>query len=184
MIVLSGALSAAGAAGALAGGAGMVFAITGMFITIGLLLLVSMMGFSVLACEDTTFFGVIGQAFKWTFKYFGRVICFGFIFYIIFTVITMPVSLPIVLASVGDMAVHQIQTGAPAGADYKISLPVMLFIQGWEGFCSLLLRPVTVISFGLFYLDLRQRVDGLDMYRKLRVLKLASDGAENGLQGH
>lgn len=183
MLVLSGAVANTGAGGAALAAIGMLFSISGLFISIGLLILISMMGFSVVACEDTTFFGVIGQAFRWTFKHFGRVFCFGFIFYVIFSVVSMPVSLPVIAASVADMAYHQIQTGAPAASDYKTSLPVMLFIQVWEGICSLLLRPLTVISFGLLYLDLRQRVDGIDMTSKLGELKLAVDGAEHGIQG-
>ena len=185
-IVLSAVLAKAlgnGVVPAVIGSVGMIAGMAGLFVSVGLLILVGMMGFSVLACEETTFFGVVGQAFRWTFKHFGRVLGFGCMFYVVFSAVSMPVSLPVVGASVADMIFHQIRTGTAAGAgDYRMSLPVMIFSQGWEGICSLLLRPVTAICFGLLYLDLRLRVDGLDMSRKLQELKLL--GAESGIQGH
>jgi hypothetical protein len=181
---LAGAVTATGPAGAILGSVGILFAVVGMFISVSMLMLVCLMGFSVLACEETTFFGVIGRAFNWTFKHFGRVLCFGFMFYVIFSVVSIPVSLPVIAVSVGDMFVNQIQNGAAASSTYRASLGVMLLIQFWEGLCSLLLRPVTVICFGLFYLDLRRRSDGLDLLRKLKELNESTGGAENGIQGH
>lgn len=187
VILLSAALTGAGPAGAIAGFTGIAIGGFGFVVTVFILMLLSLMGFSVLACEETSFFGVIGRAFHWTFKYFSRVLAFSFIYWVIFLVVTVPVSLPILIASVADMSIQQIQSGASAAAaaagDAKLSLPVMIFVQVWESFCSLLLRPVHLLCFGLFYLDLRQRIEGLDITRKLNELK-SSYGAADGIQGH
>lgn len=185
IVVISGAMMAsAGAGGAIFGAFGMLLGFVALMIAISLIVILSLMGFSILSCdENCTFFEVIGQSFHWTFKYFGRILCFGFIFYVVFSVITVPVSLPVVIASLGDMAMTQIQTGKPLSSDYHVSIGVLLFIEAWEGLCSLLLRPITMLCFGLLYLDLRQRADGIDLSRKLKTLKAAYGGAENGIQG-
>lgn len=169
-------------AGPVLGTVGMIVGFFGIIVTISVMLLYMLMGFAVIACEETTFFGVIGRTFNWVGRYFGRTLCFGFIFYTIFTAISMPVSLPVVVVSVIDAM--QAGAHATAGAEPKLSMPVLMFVQVWESICGLLLRPLTVLSFGLYYLDLRQRADGLDLFRKLRVMKeqFASVG-ENGLQG-
>ena len=183
IVLLGGVLQATGPAGTVIASVFMILALIGMCMSAALLMLVCMMGFAVLSCEETTFFGVIGRAFHWTFSQFGRVLCFGFMYYVIFSVVSMPVSLPVIVVSVGDIILHQIKSGAAASVDYKVSLAALLFVQVWEALCSLLLRPVIVIAFGLFYLDLRRRVEGLDMSSKLRELKAAVDGAGDGIQG-
>lgn len=170
------------AAGPVLGTIGMIVGFFGIVITVSLMLLYLLVGFAVIACEETTFFGVIGRTFNWVGRYFGRTICFGFVFYIIFTAVSMPVSLPVVVVSVLDA--WQSGSHAAAGAEPKLSMPVLMFVQVWESVCGLLLRPLTVLSFGLYYLDLRQRSDGLDLFRKLRIMKEHYAGiGENGLQG-
>lgn len=181
LIGLSTFLSAAtGPGGAVLGMVGIFAGFFGLIVVVSLMLLFTFMGLAVLACEDTTFFGVIGQTLHWTWRYFGRVICFAFVFYIVFTVVSMPVSLPVAIASVAD-AFLQAKGGSASAADYKISLGVMIFVQVWEAICGLLLRPVTVLAFGLFYLDLRQRNDGLDLFLKVKKLKAQYLGVSDGV---
>ena len=184
VILLSAALTGTGPLGVIGGTAGIVVGIIGLSATVLVLLLLSHMGFSLLACEDCSFFGVIGRAFFWTFKNFARVLAFGFIYFVTITVVTVPVSLPILIASVADVSVHQYQSGAASAAgDSKLSIGTMIFVQVWESFCSLLLRPAGLLCFGMFYLDLRQRVEGFDIARKLNQLK-SDYGASDGIQGH
>jgi hypothetical protein len=183
IFVISAAIVATGPLGAVAGSIGMILGVISGIFTAGILLLVAMMGISVLACEDNvSFFGVISQSFRWTFKHFGRVICFACVYYVVFSAVSLPVSLPIVAASAADTYFGQVQSGGSAEA-YKPSMLVLIFMQTWEGLWSLLLRPVSLICFGLLYLDLRQRADGLDLTKKLQKLKMENLGAENGIQG-
>ena len=171
-------------AGPVLGSVGMVFGFIGVVCTISVMLLYLFVGFGVIACEDTTFFGVIGRTFNWVSRYFGRSICFGFVFYVIFTAVSMPVSLPVVALSVFDAWQTGAHAATTATGEPRLSMPVLMFVQVWESVCGLLLRPLTVLSFGLYYLDLRQRADGLDLFRKLKVMKEQYVGAgENGLQG-
>lgn len=182
VIGISTFLTTLPAAGPILGGVGMIVGFLGVVITISLMLLYLLVGFAVIACEETTFFGVIGRTFNWVGRYFGRTMCFGFIFYVIFTAVSMPVSLPVVVVSVIDA--WQTGSHSVAGAEPKLSMPVLMFVQVWESICGLLLRPLTVLSFGLYYLDLRQRADGLDLIRKLKIMKEQYVGAgDNGLQG-
>ena len=173
LIGLSTYFTSTGSVGAFFGIVGLVIAFFACIITVCLMAMFSFMGLAVLACEDTTFFGVIGQSIHWTWRYLGRVLCFGFMFYVIFTVVTIPVSLPVAVASIADVFIQQSAKAIAAGtaSEHKLSLGVMIFVQVWEAICGLLLRPVTVLCFGLFYLDLRQRSDGLDLFRRLKDLK-------------
>lgn len=174
VIALAAVATKWGPAASLLGAGGIITGIFLLIIAVGLLMVLSLMGFSVLACEDTDFFGVIGRTMHWTFKNFGRVMCFSIIFYVIMSAISLPVSLPVVVLTIADMTWQQIQTGASAAGDAKLSLGVMLFVQFWDGLSSLLLRPVSFISFGLLYLDLRQRNDGLDLACRLQELSAKS----------
>ncbi|MBX9689745.1 MAG: hypothetical protein K2X27_23755 [Candidatus Obscuribacterales bacterium] len=182
---LSAALTAAaGPLGAVVGSVGIAIAVFGLVLTVCVAMLFGLMGVSVLACEEGNFAQILNSTFRWTFKYFGRALCFSGVYYIVLSAVSVPVSIPIVIASATDVLVHQVQAGAAGMADYKISLLALIFEQFWEGLCSLLLRPVLAISYGLFYLDLRQRVDGIDLMAKIKALKAAYIGAADGPQGY
>ncbi len=181
VMVLSAVVSAKSAAiGSIFAAVGIFIGMIGFFISLMFLGLLSVMGFSVLSCEEDSFFGLIGRTFHWTFKYFGRVMAFSCVFYIVFSIVTVPVSIPVVFASVADVAIRQAQ--GTYSSDSELSLGVLIFVQAWEAVTGLLLRPVTLLCFGLFYLDLRQRAEGLDIVRRLNLLK-AAQGAENEPSG-
>lgn len=181
VMVLSAVVSAKSSAAAIFAAVGIFVGMIGFFISLMFIGLLTVMGFSVLSCEEDSFFGLIGRTFHWTFKYFGRVTAFACVFYIVFSIVTVPVSIPVVFASVADVALRQAQgTMSP---DSELSLGVLIFVQAWEAITGLLLRPVTLLCFGLFYLDLRQRAEGLDILRRLNLLK-AAQGAGNEPSGH
>ncbi len=184
VIAISAAFVKAGPAGMVMGVCGTIFGLFAFIGSILLIMLLSLSGFSILALEkNCSFFGVVGEAFRWTFKSFFRVFAFGFIFYIVYTIVTLPLSLPVVIASCLDVGTQQ-TAAASAGSEYKVSMGVLIFIQCWEAVCSLLLRPVLSFAFALLYLDLRQRTDGIDLNLKLKELKKPLEQADYGLQGY
>lgn len=140
----------------------------GLGLTVCFLILFWYVMVCVLACEDTNFFGVVGRTFQVMFQNFGRVVGFGLIIYMVLNAAAIPVTLPVVIASAADAAFRQMAGG---GYDYTPSLWVVIFSQFWEAVTQLVLRPVGFFAFGLLYLDLRHRADGLDIRRRLRVLK-------------
>lgn len=153
----------------LAFGLGVIALIMVVLIVCFLLLFSSIM-ISVLACEDTNFFGVIGRTFQVMFQNPLRVLGFGLIMYVVLNAAAVPVTLPVLLVSAGDAAFRQM-TGTLGGAEYLPSLWVIIFTQFWEALTQMVLRPVGFFAFGLLYLDLRHRADGLDIRRRLRNLK-------------
>lgn len=155
---------------AILGAGGILFGIVALVLLISALILLGFMLLPVLACEELSFFSVLGRTFHWTFKPLGRVLCFCFLYYVIFWAVSVPVSLPVVAVSIADVSWTQIQTGAAPSSD-RLSLGVMIFAQFWDALCSLLLRPVSMLAFGVLYLDLRQRIEGMDIFIKLRANK-------------
>lgn len=141
-----------------------------MFALVCFLLLFWHILISVLACEDTNFFAVVGRTFQVMYQNPLRVLGFGVIMYIVLNAAAVPVTLPVILVSAGDAAFRQM-TGTLGGADYQPSMWVIVFTQFWEALTQMVLRPVGFFAFGLLYLDLRHRSDGLDIRRRLKNLK-------------
>ena len=166
---ISIAIAQTGPAGQVAAICAMLISGLGFTVTIILLSLYWCLLMPILACEDTTFFGVLGRSFQMLVRHFLRVLGFGCVIYMVMIAAAVPVSLPVALASAGDIAYRQITTGSYG--DGSPSLFVVIFAQFWETLTQMVLRPVTTFAFGLLYLDLRHRADGLDLRRRLRQLK-------------
>ncbi|MBY0550743.1 MAG: hypothetical protein K2W95_25920 [Candidatus Obscuribacterales bacterium] len=141
-----------------------------IFIIVCFLILFSSIMISVLACEDTSFFGVVGRTFRIMFQNPVRVIGFGLIMWVVLYAAAVPIALPVVLISAGDAAFRQM-TGTLGSGEFLPSLWVIVVTQFWEALTQMVLRPVGFFAFGLLYLDLRHRADGLDIRRRLRNLK-------------
>jgi hypothetical protein len=124
----------------------------------------------VLACEETTFWGVMGRTFQILFRNFGRVFGFSFIMYVVMAAASVPVSLPVAVLTLADIYIRQMNGGHAADAATP-SIAVIIFAQFWESLTQLALRPILYFAYGFLYLDLRHRADGLDLRRRLKVLK-------------
>lgn len=142
-------------------------ACVGAGISMLIFFLVTAVGAAVISLEDLDFAGIIRRSFYWTFHYFGRLVCFAVIFYTVIGIVGVPLKFPVLIMSFADLAAREL---ARAGT-LKPSIYMIFFEQFWTALATMLLQPVTLLSFGFFYLDLRKRAEGLDLARELAVLK-------------
>lgn len=148
-----------------------IFALCGALISIVIFCLLTAVGGAVLAIEEVDFWGVVNRSFYWTFHQFGRVSCFFLVYYVVVSVVAMPVKLPMVAVSLGDMIMQQISSGGAQSETYKAPVYVIVFNQIWASFSSMLLQPVLFLCLGFLYRDLRNRTNGLDIVCRLKSLQ-------------
>jgi hypothetical protein len=163
-------LSKTGQAGVVASVVLGLGAMIGLFCSIVLSLLYWYLLQPVLACEETTFWGVLGRTFQLLFRQSGRVLGFSFIMYVVMTAISVPVNIPAMIVTVADLYIRQLNGGAASEAATP-SVLVIIFAQFWESLTQLALRPILYFAYGFLYLDLRNRAEGLDLKRRLKTLK-------------
>ncbi len=167
---ISFAASAAGPGAALVAIGLLLFATLGFLFTITLTMLYWYLLIPILACDDTTFFGVIGRSFELLFRNFLRVFVFGAMMYVVIVAVAFPFKLPMGVLLVVDTYIRQYSADG-VGMLGSQTLLVMIFSQFWEAVAHMVLQPVSMFAFGLLYLDLRNRAEGLDLRRKLKTLK-------------
>ncbi|MBY0359030.1 MAG: hypothetical protein K2W82_13590 [Candidatus Obscuribacterales bacterium] len=129
--------------------------------------LVTAIGAAVVCLEDLDFAGVIRRSFYWTFHYFGRLVCFSIVFYTVIGIVSAPIKFPVLIMSLVDLAARDLFHSVAL----KPSIYMVFFEQFWTALSAMLLQPVTLLSFGFFYLDLRNRAEGSDLARRLAALK-------------
>ena len=56
----------------------------------------------------------------------------------------------------------------------KVPMYILVLTQAWESLVNMLLWPVTWLTYGLYYYDLRVRQEGLDVLQNLRLLEQRS----------
>jgi hypothetical protein len=140
----------------------------GLLITIVLYILISNLGYCLMACEDLTVWAALSKSMAILSKHFWRTLGFGLAFLLVFSVVSMPMSLPVAALTILDYVQHGVFSGDPAAASaYNPPLHLMIITTSWESLMGMLLRPLTVCAWGYFYYDLRMRTEGLDLKRRL-----------------
>lgn len=165
---LAVAISTTGPAGGIAGLALLFFSFLGGFISLIIFVNYCYMLLPVLACEEISMFSIIGRAFQLLFsRHFFRIIAFSFIMFVIIVVVAAPFTLPISII----LSIDQYLKQGTGFADFEASLPATIGAQFFDALSQIILRPISGIAYGLFYLSLRQTSDGLDIKRRLKALK-------------
>lgn len=134
-------------------------------------MLAAHVAYSVLACEDQPVGAVLGRSLALTFQYFWRGCAFGLLFMVTFSIISYPLSLPVAVVTFFDALRNGLSSTGGIGAAYKPPLYLLVLTQVWEAGMGVLLRPLLVFAFGLFYYDLRMRRDGIDIKRQLKAIE-------------
>jgi hypothetical protein len=143
----------------------------GLVVTFSVYMLVGLISLIVLACEERPLMSVLGRGMQLTFRYFWRAMAFGGLLTLAYTVVSYPLSLPVVALTIFDMFRNGLMSPEGISETYKAPLYVMVVNQVWESLMSVILRPAMFFGFGLFYFDLRLRSDGLDINRRLESFK-------------
>ena len=149
---------------------GALVGLWGLVVTFSIYMMAGFVALIILACEERPLMAVIGRALQMTFRYFWRAMAFGGLFMLVYTVVSYPLSLPVVALTVFDMFRNGLMSGA-ISETYKAPLYIMVINQVWESLMSLILRPAMFFGFGLFYYDLCLRSEGLDITRRLERFK-------------
>lgn len=165
-----GVAAAAGPAGAVLGACW--FIVTGFVFVVAMTMycLYWYLLLPVYACEDISLFSVIGRSTQLLFQHFPRVLGFGFVLYVVVVAVSTPFTLISTVAIFGDTFLRQ-TAGSAQSLSAAPSFVALVFVQFWESLTQLILRPISALAFGLLYLNLRHRADGLDLRRRLKLLK-------------
>jgi len=150
---------------------GVVVGIAGILISLICFLLIACMVLTIAACEEQPLSALVSRGFSLTVKDFGRSLLFGVLLLATLSLLSYPLSLPLVALSVFEFFRHNMSTETltdPA----KMPLYVLVATQVWESLVNMMLWPITFISYGLFYYDLRMRQEGLDVLKNLESLPL------------
>ncbi|MDR3617398.1 MAG: hypothetical protein P4L53_27835 [Candidatus Obscuribacterales bacterium] len=123
-----------------------------------------------IACESTDFTTVMGEGLKLTFSNLFRTLFFGGLLIVTVYVIAAALdSVPIVVTLV-EYA-RAIIYGGAKGLPKTINLYTQIFSSVWRSASNMFVSPLVFVACGLFYADVRMRVDGLDLSTALNKLK-------------
>lgn len=121
---------------------------------------------SALACEDQRWSGLLGRVFQLLFHDLFRAFGFAILLSIIISILSWTLSLPVVALAMFEL----FRSGFPANhMDPTQALPFYCLVlsQFWQAIINMFLVPISFMSAGLFYRDLKVRQEGLDVEHKL-----------------
>jgi len=172
-MVLCAFLFKAGTAMIVLGCIGMFVGVMGMVITALVFWLVGLVVLSVVACEETGLGSVIARGVALPMRDFGRTLLIGLILFVTISTLSYPLSLPAVLLSCFEFMRHGMSAEHMTDPT-KVPMYILVLTQAWESLVNMLLWPVTWLTYGLYYYDLRVRQEGLDVLQNLRLLEQRS----------
>lgn len=134
-----------------------------------------LMSLCIIACEKLSFKDSIDRAVKLVFGNFGRCLGFSFAFFLTVSIITYPLSMPIVLMGLWDTYKLGVSHNAT-----EMPIHTMIFGHVWESFITLLISPLFAFAFVILYVDLLNRKEGLDLRRRLNALVPSEETNNHG----
>lgn len=137
-----------------------------LVVSLGILFFAGYMSLCLLACDKLTFKETVDRTVLLISHNFMR--CFGFSLAFILTicVLSYPLSMPIAILGIWD--------NYRLGIGHSHSeVPMLTMIVGhvWESVITLLISPLFSFAFAIFYVDLLNRKEGLDLTRRLNILR-------------
>ena len=120
-----------------------------------------------IACESSDFTTLLGSGIKLTFRNFFRVMAFSTLLGIAIYVIAAALdSVPIVVTMV-EYA-RAIISGGAKGIPKTMNLYTSIFSSVWRSGSNMFISPMVFVACGLFYTDVRTRLEGLDITNALQ----------------
>lgn len=153
---------------------GIAVSVLGIFITVVYLGLAGSLAFYGLAIEDGDLGAVLAKAFNLTFRSFLRTTGFGFLSMLSIAMLAYPLTLPIWILTVGYFLV----TGVATGASETTQLPAFIQVLNalWETVTNMVIGPICYVAYGLFFCDLKMRLEGSDLLSRLEGLQSKESG--------
>ncbi|MBI4532524.1 MAG: hypothetical protein HY711_01145 [Candidatus Melainabacteria bacterium] len=149
---------------------GAILGVVGFAGSTALILVISCLAFSILACEQRSVWELIGRGWDLIFSDLWRSLAFSLLLLLAVTAISYPLSLPVMILTIIDMCRHGL-AAETLRESYTMPLYLMVINQVWESLIHMLLWPVIFLAYGLFYYDLRLRQEGLDVLQRLEGLE-------------
>ncbi len=148
---------------------GIAVSVLGFCITVIYLGLAGSLAFYGLAIEDGDLGAVLAKAFNLTFRSFLRTTGFGFLSMLSVAMLAYPLTLPIWILTVGYFLV----TGVATGASETAQLPAFIQVLNalWETVTNMVIGPICYVAYGLFFCDLKMRLEGSDLLMRLASLQ-------------
>ena len=141
----------------------------GLLISIGFLSVYYLLMTSALACEEERWTVLLGRVFHLLMHDIWRALGFAILLSIIVSIFSWTLSLPIVALAVFEL----FRSGFPANhMDPSTAMPFYCLVlsQFWQAIINMFLVPISFMSAGLFYRDLKVRQEGLDVEHNLNQL--------------
>lgn len=172
-ISVSAAFVKSGQIGTAVAYTGMTVGMLGLFASLAFGALIVYTSYSVVSCEEKSIAAMLSRSFRLLTRDFWRALYFGSLLLAAVSLVSYPLSLPMVLLSVFEF----VRQGM--SADYltdpsKMPFYWMVINQTWESLINIILWPVTFLAFGLFYYDLRMRQEALDLVTRVDELEKQS----------
>jgi hypothetical protein len=147
---------------------GEIICTAGLFLSIGLIFMVSYMILCVVACEDVNLSTAVNRGYNLILGDFWRSWSFSLLLLTAVSSLLYPLSLPLLFLTFGDALQQNIVSDLD---NYTLPVYVMVINQAWESLVNMMIWPVAFMAFGLYYYDLRIRQEGLDISRTLDELE-------------
>jgi hypothetical protein len=147
---------------------GEILCTAGLFLSIGVIFMVSYMILCVVACEEVNISTAVSRGYSLILGDFWRSWSFAMLLITAVSSLLYPLSLPLLFLTFGDA----IQQNVVSDLDnYTLPVYVMVINQVWESLVNMMIWPVAFMAYGLYYYDLRIRQEGLDITRTLDELE-------------
>jgi hypothetical protein len=144
------------------------FAMIGLSSTITLSwsFLVGSMMLCVLACEDIPVMQVMKRGEELSLSHLWRGGSFVCLLAIVLLLISLAIDMPLIVISVFDMSAAN-GSGQPQAVAFQLPLYLEVITAVWEGLLNIVVFSIALIADGLYYRDVRLRLDGLDITARL-----------------
>ena len=137
-------------------------------VTVAWSFLVGSLMLCVLACEDLPVMQVMRRGEELTVKYLWRGGSFVCLLTIVLLLLSLALDMPLIAISFFDLSAHG--SGAQNVASLQLPLYLEVIAAVWEGLLNIVVFSIALIADGLYYRDVRLRLDGLDITYKLAQL--------------
>lgn len=141
-------------------------------VSLSFVLLWCFISFSVLACEDYPLGEILIRSFRLTRQGLWRGCLFMLLLVVSITALQSACRLPLIIVSVTDVVwrgIPDVQTLFKSG--FHTSMAVSAIAVFLESLVSVLVCGIGCVTFGVYFYDLRQRIEGTDLLNKIAVLQ-------------
>ena len=141
----------------------MIFSIFGLSLPLVLLI-------PAIACESSDFSTLFGDGLNMTLRNFFRILGFSLLLAIAIYVLAAALDTVPIIVTLVEYA-RAIIAGGAKGMPKTLNLYTSIFSSVWRSGSNMFVSPMVFVACGLFYADLRMRLEGLDLVKAIGKFK-------------